>query len=249
MLEAYFFMLFCVPLPVICSGNAAGLAVTALLIIFTVYSDNALKIVGELWHSGNAAVFALLIISAAIIAIMIYLIILSVKMLKAQHNRADFTKPCTVIILGCRVRGTRPTRMLRRRLNTAYEYMQKNPQSVCIVSGGKGADEQISEAQAMKTYLLGLGLEESRIYFEDRSTSTLENLKFSQEIIRSRGLSDNIAVATDGFHQYRASLLARRLGMSVKAISASTEPRYLPTYWVREWFGITLYTIKFIKQS
>lgn len=244
MLEAYFFMLFCVPLPVLCVGNAAGLAVTALLIILTVHPEILFGAAEKLADLGFFGELALALIIAAAVFAVILAAAVSVKMAAAARRRPEKGLPYTVIILGCRVRGDRPSRMLRRRLNAAYEYLKENPSSVCVVSGGKGRDERISEAEAMKKYLLGLGLDGSRIFEENRSTSTLENLKFSKEIILSRGLPENIAAATDRFHQYRASLLAERLGMKVRAVSAATEPRYAPTYWVREWFGIAFYKIR-----
>jgi uncharacterized SAM-binding protein YcdF (DUF218 family) len=243
MLEAYFFMLFCVPFPVICAGNAAGLIFFAALIVCTVYCDIFAEAVWTVWNSGGGKAL-ICIFAVAIIAFAVYFTVLSIKMLAVQKRRPDPGKPCTVIILGCRVKGTRPTRMLRKRLEAAYSYMQSNPQSVCIVSGGQGSDEQISEAEAMRTYLLGLGVDERRIYSESRSVSTYENLKFSLEVIREYGLPERIAIATDGFHQYRASVFARRLSMRTTAVSSKTEPRYLPTYWVREWFGITQCIVK-----
>lgn len=240
MLEFYFFMLFCVPLPVVCAGNAAGLAATALLFAATVRFSDVRRLILAAWKLGLAAKILLILFAAVILSACIYLMLLSMKMLRAAHKSPDRNSPCTVIALGCRVKGTRPTRMLRKRLEAAYRYLEKNPQAVCIVSGGQGADEIISEAQAMKTYLLGLGLEESRIYCEDKSVSTFENLKFSQRIIEEKGLPKQIAAATDSFHQYRAQLIAASLGMDIAAISSPTEPRYAPTYWVREWFGISL---------
>ena len=118
--------------------------------------------------------------------------------------------------------------------------MQKNPEAVCVVSGGKGSDEKISEAEAMRRYLVDKGLDESRIIMEDKSTSTFENIKFTFAITDKLALGRDITIVTDGFHQYRASLIAKKEGAGeVKAYSAHTEPRYAPAYWVREWLGLT----------
>jgi uncharacterized SAM-binding protein YcdF (DUF218 family) len=226
MLEAYLFMLFCVPLPVVNLGNAAGLIFSSALIFCTANYETL---------SGTAVFIAAeVILATAILAAAV----LTVKMLHCARNTPPERGKCTVIILGCRVRGTRPSRMLRRRLRAAYTYLKKNPEAVCIVSGGQGADEEISEAAAMREYLLSLGLVESRIFCEDKSTSTRENLEFSLREIRRLGLSETVTIATDGFHQYRAGVMARALGMRTYAISAVTEPRYAATYWVREWFAI-----------
>lgn len=75
---------------------------------------------------------------------------------------------------------------------------------------------------------------------EDKSTSTYENIQNSLKILDELGMSHDMTIVTDGFHQYRASLIAKAQGVeNVTAYSAYTEPRYLFTYWVREWLGLT----------
>ena len=86
--------------------------------------------------------------------------ILSILMYKAQENRPE--KANVIVVLGCQVKGERPSRMLRRRLDAAITAMNDNPDTLCIVSGGKGDDEKISEALAMKNYLLEKGMDSDR---------------------------------------------------------------------------------------
>ena len=173
-----------------------------------------------------------------ILAGIIYVGILSILMYKAQENRPE--KANVIVVLGCQVKGERPSRMLRRRLDAAIKAMNDNPDTLCIVSGGKGDDEKISEALAMKNYLLEKGIDSDRIIMEDKSTSTYENIQNSLKILDELGMSHDMTIVTDGFHQYRASLIAKAQGVeNVTAYSAYTEPRYLFTYWVREWLGLT----------
>ena len=109
-----------------------------------------------------------------------------------------------------------------------------------VVTAGKGDDEKISEALAMKNYLLEKGMDSDRVIMEDKSTSTYENIQNSLKILDELGMSHDMTIVTDGFHQYRASLIAKAQGVeNVTAYSAYTEPRYLFTYWVREWLGLT----------
>ena len=68
---------------------------------------------------------------------------------------------------------------LARRLDAALAYLEENPKAYVVVSGGQGAGEDISEAEAMRRYLAARGIEESRILMEDKSMSTLENFLFS----------------------------------------------------------------------
>ena len=144
----------------------------------------------------------------------------------------------TVVVLGCRVYGERPSRMMVARLKAAKKYLDNNPESACILSGGQGADEDISEAECMYRYLVANGVSPDRLYKEDKSTSTRENLAFSKEIIEREGLNNNITIATNEFHEYRAQEIAKALGLESGAVSGVTEIWVLPTYYVRELYGI-----------
>jgi uncharacterized SAM-binding protein YcdF (DUF218 family) len=141
----------------------------------------------------------------------------------------------TVIVLGARIHGDRPSRMLRERLDVAADYLKENPEAKCIVSGGQGSDEQYTEARVMKTYLCELGIAPERIFEEDRSTDTHQNIDYSLAIIREQGLSERVAIATQEFHQYRAATLARRAGLTDVSAVTTPSPLYLLLcYWVRE---------------
>lgn len=141
----------------------------------------------------------------------------------------------TVIVLGARIHGDRPSRMLRERLDVAAEYLSENPEAVCIVSGGQGTDERYTEAHVMKAYLCEQGIAAERIYEEGRSTDTHENIDYSLAIIREQGLSERVAIATQEFHQYRAATLARRAGLiDVSAVTTPSPFYLLLCYWVRE---------------
>ena len=89
-----------------------------------------------------------------------------------------------LIVLGAEVVGTKPSRSLNYRLNAAQDYLESYPESLCIVSGGKGDKEAISEAECMFRVLTERGIAAERILQEDRSTSTMENLSFSFALIR-----------------------------------------------------------------
>ena len=92
----------------------------------------------------------------------------------------------------------------------------------------------------MRRYLVEKGADESRLIMEDKSTNTFENIKFSFAITDKLGCGRDITIVTDGFHQYRASLIAKQEGArNVTAYSANTQSKYVPTYWVREWLGLT----------
>lgn len=144
----------------------------------------------------------------------------------------------TVIVLGCKVHGDQPSQMLRRRLDAAAAYLKENPDASCIVSGGQGFNESQTEASVMKAYLLSAGIDENRIYLEDRSANTRQNLEFSQAILQREGLSPQLVIVSDGYHQFRARLIAGKLGLNSWAVSGHTSFWLVPAYCVREIFSL-----------
>ncbi|MBQ4560952.1 MAG: YdcF family protein [Clostridia bacterium] len=144
----------------------------------------------------------------------------------------------TVIVLGCQIKGDGPSKMLRQRLDKAYDYLQENPDSVAIMSGGQGADEIMPEAEAMYNYLVEKGVDPKRLYIEPDSHNTQQNMLYSAEIIKKEGLDTNVVVITQSFHQYRAFVYAGKAGLNSYALNCRTSPGAFPTCWLRELFGI-----------
>lgn len=140
----------------------------------------------------------------------------------------------TVIILGCRVRGNKPSKMLTRRLEYACEILGYNTDLICVVSGGQGEDEEFAEALVMKNFLVERGISKYRIIEESRSRNTLQNLQLSAELIEQENLSKKVLIVTDFYHQYRANLFAYRCDLESKGASCRTNPALAFNYWVRE---------------
>jgi len=217
-------------------GNTVGAAVCAILFLAILKR----QFVAEVIHSLSATLWGktILIAAAAIIVLCTAAaVLLSVMMIRAAHNPPD--SPQTIIVLGCRVKPDRPTVMLQNRINAAFEYLTENPDTVCIASGGQGSDEPMSEAECIRDALVALGIESERIILEDKSTSTYENLLNSSAIMEELGLGQTAVIVTSEFHQLRAKIIAQRLGLCTYSISSKTNISLLPTYWIREWFGVS----------
>lgn len=144
----------------------------------------------------------------------------------------------TVVVLGCKVNGEQPSLMLSRRLEAAYDYLTAHPSAKCVLSGGQGYNEGISEAECMYRWLVERGIDSERLYKEDRSTTTEENIRYLGEMIAENGLSKELALVTDGFHEFRASVIAQKQGYTCGSVPANTPFYLLPTYVLREMFGI-----------
>ena len=220
---------------IINAGNIAGLAASLIFLFCTVFSKQLFGIIGKLWTSpvGRAAV---IFVMSATGILMLTAAVISGFMIAAMNAVPEGGE--TAIVLGCKVRGEEPSRMLRERLDAAYDYLTEYPDALCIVSGGQGSDEEYPEAFVMKKYLVNRGIDADRIFEEDSSESTAENLRFSMKIMEDVGITGDAVIVTDGFHQLRAKMIAAKLGLNVRARSADTAVWLLPTYWVREWFGV-----------
>ncbi|MCR4755632.1 MAG: YdcF family protein [Lachnospiraceae bacterium] len=216
-------------------GNVTGIIVGTLLGCYGLFMPQINRGIVCLWtkRSGKAVLSVVVFFAAAAV---ILVVIESICMVAACHNVP--ASDATVVVLGCKARGERPSVMLRCRLDAAYEYLNAHPDAVCVLSGGQGPDETISEADCMYVYLTGKGIETERLYKEEASTSTVENLRNSLEVIRAEGLDEHIAIVTDGFHEYRAHLVADSLGIEHGAVPVHTAGWLFMTYYIRELYGI-----------
>lgn len=143
-----------------------------------------------------------------------------------------------MIILGCQVRGEKISKMLKYRLDAALAYLKDNEGTTVIVSGGQGAGENISEALAMQRYLAANGIDESRIIMEDQSTSTVENIRYSRELIEENGADASLAeviIVSNNFHVSRGVGIAKKQGIeNASPLAAKCDAGMIPAYYVRE---------------
>ena len=132
-----------------------------------------------------------------------------------NSDNVDY-KEDAIIVLGAGIKGERIGTNLQKRLDTAIEYHKENQEAVIVVSGGQGPYEDISEALAMERYLIANGIPQDKIIKEDRSTSTKENFEFSKKLLDLRFGEGKYKAAyiTNGYHIYRAGLVAEDVGFN-----------------------------------
>lgn len=148
-----------------------------------------------------------------------------------------------VVILGAGVNGTEPSLMLTSRLEAALAFIAGKPDIPIICSGGQGTGEDISEADCMADWLIARGVDESRVYREDRSTSTRENFAFSYALMAEHGIdpSGSFAFVTNDYHIYRAGRIAGTDGAHGVAATLPRTAYYdglQLNYYVREAFAL-----------
>ena len=140
-----------------------------------------------------------------------------------------------IIVLGAQVRKDGPSPVLKYRLDKAVEYLNENPDTVCIVSGGQGSNEPWSEAEGMAQYLQEKGIDTARILTEDQSQTTEQNITNSKMLMKEGA---SVGIVTNNFHVFRALQIAKKYGLSdVCGIAADSTPKYLPNNMLREFFA------------
>ena len=148
-----------------------------------------------------------------------------------------------LIVLGAAVYQDQPSLTLVRRLEGTLQYLNEHPKTIAIVSGGMGKGEKITEAQAMHDWLIAHGVAPERVIMEPKATSTMENLKYSFDIIRARGddPQGHVAIVSSAYHLYRAKLMAKSLGVTDAAGVAAPWGYFfvMLNYFIREAFGVT----------
>ena len=238
------FLVFLMPVMagIINIGNCTGMVSSAVMAAICLFWGRFTACIGNLWGKPvGKVILSVLGISAVFCAVLA--VVISISMVKAADDPPK-DENTTVIVLGCKVRNGAPSLMLSRRLQAAYDYLSEHESVNVVVSGGQGSDEAISEAKCMRDWLVGEGISPERIYMEDKSVNTEENLRFSAQIIKDEGLPQEVTLVTDGFHQLRAEMIAEKQGIiNTYNISGHTSWYMLPTYWVREWFGVVYYKL------
>lgn len=168
-----------------------------------------------------------------------------------------------VIVLGARVKENGISKSLKKRLDRAILYLDENPGTILVLSGAKGEDEPVSEAEAMQDYLIYNGIKKEQFILEERSYSTVENIAYSRVAIeedqaKKKEYSQNkpnikvpgafvevpdkpikIGILTSDFHVFRAQQIAKKWGIPDSyGISSGSDPILFVHFCVRECVAI-----------
>ena len=173
-----------------------------------------------------------------IIAVLQFIVIEALLIFNSKSDDVQSTD--YLVILGAGINGETLSLALYERLLAGLQYLEKYPDVQVVVSGGQGRGEAITEAEAMRRFLVSKGVDESRILLESSSTSTMENFKFSKRVIEQqsgRPVSE-ITFVTSSFHILRSKMLAGRNGLKANAISCKTPGQVIVQMYIREYFAL-----------
>ena len=214
-------------------GSFFGFAVGSAALLCAMFGDRLSAFISKIRRSKAGK--SLFIAFTSVICL--FFSVFSVTLVCVLFNAGAKAREAeTLIVLGCQVRGSVPSRQLRERIGSAEKYLKEHPDSVAVLSGGQGQGEEISEARCMFEKITGDGIDPDRLFLEDESTNTWENIRSSLAVIRENGLSEKTAVVTNDYHIARAKLIAKKAGLSAEGVSAFSDPT--PVFYFREVFGI-----------
>lgn len=184
-------------------------------------------------HGAGRAVRWIFVAAYAVVAVVVGVSAVAVgsALAKTPAPGAD-----AIIVLGAAVHGNEVTDTLEKRLNTAVDYYNASPQTLIVVTGGMGSGENVTEAEAMRSYLVSHGVPESSILVEDKASNTQENFQFSKKLLDAQlGRPAQIVYVTSDFHILRAGAEAKKAGFaSAEGLGAPTPILTVPGAWLRE---------------
>jgi len=215
-------------------GSFTGLILCVLMILYARHFNSWNQFLFHRQTKFEPVRIIILICSALILTLAI-----GTSLYMAVMKGPDPQKEGTILIFGCGANadGT-PSIMTKTRLDAALPYIEEYPDSAVIVSGGIDYVNGFTEADVMKSYLIGQGVDEDRIYLEGNSYSTMENLTNSWEIVLNENLDRNLIGVSNGFHSSRIRWFAKKAGIEITMVKAKT-PWYLSiTYRIREMYGL-----------
>ncbi len=158
------------------------------------------------------------------------------------EGNAEFPVDCAVVFGAAVYRGSYPGPAIVRRVAAAAELYRNHQVNRLILSGGRGEGNAQSEAFVMRREALKQGVDMQDIVIEEQSRSTLENLRYTQNLTSD---CSSVVAISDQYHLGRIRLLAWRLGWFGLQIypAQDREPVTGTERWSfqREVFGVLYY--------
>lgn len=163
-----------------------------------------------------------------------------------QFNQPKYNQNYVIVLGAGLINGERVTPLLAKRIDRAIQFYRKQSEETLsppqlLMSGGQGQDEKIPESQAMRTYAMEQGIPSDEILMEAQSTNTLENMRFSKEIMDRESPAGYQAIfVSNNYHIFRAAMYAEEVGLKIDGIGSKTARYYLPNAFLREFIAVAV---------
>lgn len=206
-------------------------------IVLLVYGYVELKFNIDIWGH-IPKVYRIIITTLFTIGLVIFIGIESIIIYNGHHH--DTQKPDYLVVLGAGLRGRSISASLLYRLETALDFHDMYPDLKIVVSGGQGEGEDMTEALAMRNFLVDNGVNPNLIIMEDKSTNTYDNFLYTKNVLEEETVKEDftITIISNNFHMYRAKFLAKEVGFNTYGYPAPSHKASALVFYVREFFGV-----------
>lgn len=140
-----------------------------------------------------------------------------------QARTDEATTADAIVVLGAAQWNGRPSDVLQARLDHVTNLYERGLAPLIVVTGGRAEADEFTEAEASRTYLVERGVPESSILMEDRSRDTWASIDGVRNLLAGTDVH-SLLIVSDGFHLFRAELMARHAGFEVYSSPAPDSP-------------------------
>ncbi|WP_307796017.1 YdcF family protein [Amycolatopsis sp. 195334CR] len=211
---------------------AAGVALAGVVVLTLVLGP-----AGSRW--AMAALGSVLLACAYVSFLFACLLVYSVLYGRIVRRRGV----TAILVLGAGLRGAEVPPLLAGRLDRARQLYrrQSGEPPLIVVSGGQGPGETVTEAVAMRDYLVRRGIPAAKVLLEEQATSTEENLRYGVEVLGKRSRAEKTVVVTNNYHVFRTAVTARRMHLPVHVLGSPTALYFLPSAFIREFVALLVH--------
>jgi len=229
-----YFGLICIYSGISTDFCGVWIAIALIFLLMAVFSRRSARDRNAMPRRFPYFIYTTFVLSAAVCSVILIFI--------DRYGTVQPTEGCDYcIVIGERIYDDGVSTTLKKRLDLACEYVQRNPDTVLVLSGGTDSGDSFPEALAMYNYLSIKGIPDKQMLIEAESSTTRENLIYSMSVIdddlRTRMIPPPIVIGvlTSDFHVYRTMKLAREIGTEeLHPIVAKSDPILFPHQCVRE---------------
>jgi uncharacterized SAM-binding protein YcdF (DUF218 family) len=150
------------------------------------------------------------------------------------------------VILGASVWNNRPSPVFKERINHGIWLYKNGYVKYLIFTGGNGKNSLFSESSVARDYAIKNSIPADKIFIEEYSRITFENLIYAKEIIEQNNFN-KIIIVSDPLHMKRAITMAKDINLNVYSSPTKTT-RYISIktkllFLFYELFFYTIYKI------
>jgi uncharacterized SAM-binding protein YcdF (DUF218 family) len=160
----------------------------------------------------------------AALVVLIYFAAAFADVVSASRHNDSPGRSDAIIVLGAAQYNGRPSPVLKRRLDHAFDLYNAKVARLIVVTGGRKPGDRITEASASANYLIARGVSDERIAREVQGTDTYTSMAAASRFLKKRKVQ-RVTIVTDGYHAARVAAIASELGLDpVSSPVGSTAP-------------------------